>query len=248
VNVARAPRLTGGLAASVLFHGALIAAFFGLRPPAPPAEPPMYSVRLIAAPAGERAAGVVQEAPTPAAPPTPAPATPAPTPAAAVVKQTVAVPKKHAVKPVPHPAAATPPTPAAKAAVKEPAKTKTDAPPIAGGGPVGGKGTDVANVDTPGIEFPYPYYTTNITSQLIRRFGSMAGSLSATVRFVIRRDGTVDPESIAIVEHSGSYPFDQRAYGAVESAANAKAFGPLPPGFREDILPVTFRFSPSVVR
>ncbi|MEO6878277.1 MAG: TonB C-terminal domain-containing protein, partial [Gemmatimonadaceae bacterium] len=116
------------------------------------------------------------------------------------------------------------------------------------GGPVGGKGAEVANVDTPGIEFPYPAYTTNIVSQLIRRFGAMQGTLSATVRFVIRRDGSVDLESIAVVTHSGSYDFDLRAAGAVESAANAKAFGPLPPGFREDILPVTFRFSPSLNR
>jgi hypothetical protein len=34
----------------------------------------------------------------------------------------------------------------------------------------------------------------------------------------------------------------------VESAANAKAFGALPAGFNEDILPVTFRFSPRVIR
>ena len=34
--------------------------------------------------------------------------------------------------------------------------------------------------------------------------------------------------------------------GAVEAAANAKSFGPLPSGFSEDILPVTFRFSPQL--
>jgi hypothetical protein len=50
------------------------------------------------------------------------------------------------------------------------------------------------------------------------------------------------------VTRSGNYSFDQRAYGAVEAAANAKAFGALPPGFREDILPVRFRFTPSIMR
>jgi hypothetical protein len=246
VSVVPAPRLTGGLVASVVFHGALIAGLFALRPPAEPMQPPMYRVQLIAAPAGDMAAGVVQE--KPAAPVAkPAPVTPPPADQPTTTKETVPAKKKAATaKPVakratPTPRAATPPPKKAAAKPDEPQ-------PTAGGGPVGGKGTDVANVDTPGIDFPYPAYTTNIVSQLIRRFGPMQGTLTATVRFVIRRDGSVDPESIKIVTHSGSYPFDVRAYGAVESAANAKAFGPLPPGFREDILPVTFRFSPSVIR
>jgi TonB family protein len=68
------------------------------------------------------------------------------------------------------------------------------------------------------------------------------------VRFTIKRDGSVDPASIHLVTPSGNYTFDQRALGAVEAAANAKVFGPLPGGFREDILPVTFWFSPSVLR
>jgi len=48
------------------------------------------------------------------------------------------------------------------------------------------------------------------------------------------------------VTSSGNYSFDQKALGAVEAAANAKRFGRLPDGFREDILPVTFRFTPSL--
>ncbi|HEY5060478.1 MAG TPA: energy transducer TonB [Gemmatimonadaceae bacterium] len=139
-------------------------------------------------------------------------------------------------------------TPAAR--TKAPPPTTVTSPPAAaaGGGPAGGNGADVANIDTPGIEFDFPPYTNNIVSQLVRRFGSLQGSLSATVRFVIRRDGSVDLESIKIIEPSGNYPFDQRAEGAVESAANARAFGPLPSAFREDILLVRFRFSPSAIR
>lgn len=106
----------------------------------------------------------------------------------------------------------------------------------------------MANIDTPGIEFDYPGYSTNIVRQLITRFGGMTGSLTAEVRFVIHRDGSVDPQSIRIVTSSGNYSFDQRALGAVETAANSHAFGPLPAGFREDILPVTFRFSPTGIR
>ncbi|MDB4876275.1 MAG: TonB protein [Gemmatimonadetes bacterium] len=240
-----APRLTGGIAASVLFHGALIGAFFLLGPAREPPAPPMYRVQLFAAPPGERAAGVVQAQPQtpPVTPAAPAPA-PIAAPTPAVAKTTVARPTTPAAKTKPAPKLA---TPTAKTVPAGPAKAAAPAP-TAGGGQTGGRGADVANVDTPGIEFPFPAYTTNIVSQLIRRFGPMAGTLSATVRFVIRRDGTVDLESIKIVTPSGNYSFDQRAVGAVESAANAKAFTPLPSAFPEDILPVTFRFSPAIVR
>jgi protein TonB len=244
VTVIAAPRLGSGVALSVLLHGGLFAALFLFRPGPDAASPPVYRVQLIAAPAGERAIGVVQEAPA-VVPPVEAPA-----PLAAVAKPTVARPavvakskaaSKPASKPVPKAATPTP------AAVSPPANS-TAAPPTAGGGPTGGKGADVANVDTPGIEFPYPGYTQNITRQLILRFGTFSGNFTGSVRFVIRRDGSVDPGSIQMVTRSGNYSFDQRAVGAVEAAANAKAFGALPPGFREDILPVTFRFSPALNR
>jgi protein TonB len=222
----------------VLLHGGLIIAFFALRPPPAPPAPPLYQVRLLAAPAGERAIGVVQQ-------PQPQPVPPAPTPPVtkAPPKPTPVAPSAKA-KPVPRPKAATP-TSSPKAAEQP----KTNAPaPTAGGGPTGGKGADVANVQTPGIEFPYPGYTNNIVRQLILQFGQASVRYTAEVRFVIRRDGSVDPESIHLVTSSGNYSFDQRALGAVEAAANAKVFGALPAGFREDILPVNFRFSPTLIR
>ena len=238
MNAVSAPRLSGGIVASVALHGGLIIAFVALRPPPPPPTPPLYQVRLLAAPAGERAIGVVQA-------PQAAPETPAPTPPATKTppNPAPAVPTAKA-KPVPKPKAATP-VPQTKPA--EQPKTNTPAP-TAGGGPTGGKGTDVANVQTPGIEFPYPGYTNNIVRQLILQFGQASVRFTAEVRFVIRRDGSVDPESIHLVTSSGNYSFDQRALGAVEAAANAKVFGPLPGGFREDILPVNFRFSPTLIR
>jgi hypothetical protein len=67
------------------------------------------------------------------------------------------------------------------------------------------------------------------------------------VRFTIKRDGTVDPASIQLVTH-GEYRNDQRAIGAVEQVADGKLFGALPPGFREDILPVTIRFTPAMFK
>ena len=66
--------------------------------------------------------------------------------------------------------------------------------------------------------------------------------------FTIRRDGSVAPESIRLVSPSAVYSFNQDAIAAVEAAANRNAFGPLPPGFREDILPVRFTFDPVTIR
>jgi protein TonB len=237
VSAAAAPRLGGGFFASVLFHGALVAAFFALRPPPAPPTPPLYRVQLFAAPPGQRAVGVVQE-------PQPAPVTPTPVPPSTKAAPPVQKSSPTKARPKPTAKVATP-TPSTKLA--EPPKTAAPAP-TAGGGPTGGKGADVAAVDTPGIEFPYPGYTNNIVRQLILQFGQSSATYTAEVRFVIRRDGSVDPESIRLVTPSPNYSFNQRALGAVEAAANAKAFGPLPAGFREDILPVTFRFSPSVIR
>ena len=239
MNAASSPRLSGGIVASVLLHGALVAGFFALRPPPPQPSPPLYRVQLFAAPPGARAVGVVQE-PQPAPVVTTAPVPPS-TKAAAPIQKTV--PSK--TRPKPPTAKVATPTMPTKAA--EPPKENTPAP-TAGGGPTGGKGADVATVDTPGIDFPYPGYTNNIVRQLILQFGQSSARFTAEVRFVIRRDGSVDPESIRLVTPSPNYSFNQRALGAVEAAANAKAFGPLPPGFREDILPVTFRFSPSLIR
>jgi hypothetical protein len=219
VSAIAEPRLGGGFAVSVFFHGALVAAFFLLRAGTPPPAPPLYRVELFAAPAGERAVGVVQEKPV-ETPPEPKPEK---------VKQPAV---KQAT-----------PTPPAKTA---PAKEETP-PATAGGGETGGKGADVANVQTGGLDFPYPFYIQNIIRQLILAWGQGAPRYDAVVRFTIRRDGTVDPESIHIVT-PGNYSNDRRAVGAVEQVADAKLFGALPPGFREDILPVTIRFTPAMFK
>lgn len=232
------PRFSTGFIASVLLHGALIAAFIFTKSGAPAPAPPIYKVELIAAPAGERAVGVVQDQPQP----TP----PAPTPVAAVTKTPVPrtkipAPPKAKTKPTTAPVAATP-TPPTKTA------TPPTTAPVAGGGPVGGKGADVANVNTSGIDFPYPWYTQNITRQLLIAFGESRIALTAEIRFIIKRDGSIDPESVHFVTQSSSYSFNQQVLGAVETVARGKLFGPLPPGFQEDILPVTFRFSPNLSR
>ena len=233
----RAPRPLAGLPLGVSFgvHAALLALFYLARPgPAPP-SPPIYRVDLVAAPPGERAAGVVRPE---AAPPT---------------TQAPPVRPKTTPRDMPAPTTKVPPrakTPEATPSLPTETKTDTKAPePTAAGGETGGRGTDVATVSTGGIEFPYPGYLENIVRQIALRFRPSArGALRAEVSFLIQRDGSVPPNSIRLVTRSGVYSFDLEAQGAVEAAANARAFGPLPAGYPDDVLPVTFRFDPKLLR
>jgi periplasmic protein TonB len=124
---------------------------------------------------------------------------------------------------------------------------KNATPAKAGGGPTGGAGTDVANVKTEGVEFPFPAYLNNVVRQIAVRFNPRnPGALHAEVFFIVKRDGSIG--EFRFLTKSGSYAFDLQAQGAVESAGSAKAFGALPDGYVNDFLPVIFRFDPSVFR
>ena len=130
-------------------------------------------------------------------------------------------------------------------------KVNTEAKPAApkaGGGPTGGKGTDVATVRSEGIEFPFPGYLNNIVRQIAIRFKPRNASarLKAEVRFLIHRDGSVS--DITFIRRSGNYSFDLEAQGAVDAASSALAFGPLPAGFPDDVLPVVFSFDPEFLK
>jgi periplasmic protein TonB len=232
-------RLTPTLAVSLLLHLAVGIPLFLARPEKAPARPPIYRVDLVAAPAGPRREGVL--APQPQT----QPEQPAPTPPRAERK-----PQEMAAPPTQRPPERTrtppaPATPTPAPTTKPPAATEPAAQ--AGGGPTGDRGTDVATVRTEGIEFPYPAYLQNIVRQIARRFDPpRRGALSAEVTFLIRRDGSV--ADIRISSRSGNFEFDQDAMGAVEAAARAGAFGPLPEGFPDDVLPVIFSFDPRVLR
>lgn len=229
-----APRLKGPFGISLALHATLvILVLLSFRKGKEEPLPPIYKVNIVAAPPGPRAIGVVQ-------PPTatPKPATPTATPPAPpktkepAVPIAKAIPKKAAARatPVEKPAEETPPANA----------------PKAGGGPIGGKGTDVATVQTEGIDFPFPGYLNNIVRQIALRFNPADANSNrrAEVRFVIRRDGSVI--GIGFVKRSGSYAFDLEAQGAIEAAASQ--FGPLPEGFHDDALPVVFSFDPNFLR
>jgi protein TonB len=220
--------LAGPFTGSLLLHGLLIGLFFLLRPTAPPPSPPVYRVDLLAAPPGPRNVGVVQPVAPTSTPPTP-PVRPKIAPHEMPVP--TAKPSKKA--------AATEATPTLPTETKPATKTPT----TAAGGEEGGRGTDVVTVSTGGIDFPYPGYLENIVRQIALRFKtSSRGALHAEVFFIINRDGSV--KGIQIVTRSGAYSFDADAQGAVEAAANAKAFGPLPSGYTDESLPVTFKFDP----
>jgi protein TonB len=255
-----------GIAASAVAHAALVAAVLFWPRPERRAQAPVYRVSMVAAPPGPRAEGVVTPAPTPPTPtppvpaPTPAPPTPAPAPATPPRARETAPREMPAPKSAPEPArrppapratpnAATPARPAPSAARPAPGTRPAPVPPPrAGGGPEGGRGTDVANVDVRGLDFPFPGYLQNIVRQVALRFAppNRDAALQADVAFLIHRDGTVS--NVRLVKRSGSYAFDLEAQGAVEAVGAAKAFGPLPEAFREDVLPVTFSFDPRVIR
>ena len=234
VQIGGRPHLTGPLGLSLALHASIVAlVLLSFRKGEQEPLPPIYKVNIVAAPPGPRAIGTVQPEtatqpvpPKAVTPPAPAPAKEAAVPVAKVTPQKAAT----RATPVEKPATETPPAPA----------------PRAGGGPIGGKGTDVATVQTEGIDFPFPGYLNNIVRQIALRFNPADANSGrrAEVRFVIRRDGSVI--GIAFVTRSGSYAFDLEAQGAVESAA--PEFGPLPDGFRDDALPVVFSFDPRVIR
>lgn len=220
---------------SALLHTAAIMVLVVLTSRAAAPLPPVYRVDIVAAPPGPRAEGVVVPEKTITPPPdpqTPPPLRPQPLPTQPLAP----------VKNVPP--AAVPPraTPSPKAVTP----TKPTPQPKAGGGPQGGTGTDVANVHTVGVDFPFPEYLNNIVRQIALNFSPLDrnSGLSAEVQFIIHRDGSVD--SFRYVKHSGDYGFDLEAQGAFQAAA--KNFGPLPDGFHDDALTVVFSFDPQLIK
>ena len=220
----RTPALAWAFALSFLLHAALAGALLGAHPAPPKVRAPSYRVNLVAAPAAPEAA------PAPAAP-TPPAAKRAPAPRA------MPAPAKEAKQP--------PPKPAAEAAVAAAPAAPAPAPAAAA---EPGRGTDVVGVRTEGAEFPYPVYLENIVRQIALRFKVPRNSAArAEVMFVVRRDGSIVPNSLQFVSRSGNFAFDLEAQGAIEQAGAVKAFGPLPAGFADDVLPVVFSFDPKVL-
>ncbi|HEY8832422.1 MAG TPA: TonB C-terminal domain-containing protein [Gemmatimonadaceae bacterium] len=238
-------RLIAPFTLSAILHAAVATLLFNsLKERKPVALPPMYRVNIVAAPPGERAIGEVKSAEAKAAT-----AVTQPSAAQSTLKE-MPVPKAKPAQKTPARATPSAPKPAAKAGAadaKAVPQPKTEAPK-AGGGPVGGKGTDVATVRTDGIEFAFPGYLNNIVRQIALNFrprNTNAG-LKAEIRFLIHRDGSVS--DLTFIRRSGNFSFDLEAQGAVEAASSARRFGPLPDGFSDDVLPVVFSFDPEFLK
>jgi protein TonB len=227
--------LAGPFTLSAIFHAAVATLLFhALGQSKPVALPPMYRVNIVAAPPGERAIGEVKSREAKA---TPAVTQPAASPSTV---QETPVPVRSSVKPAPSPRTGTgAPKAAAKTATPTTGKTAPKAKVTA---PVDAK------VRTDGIEFAFPGYLNNIVRQIAIKFKprNPAARLKAEVRFLIHRDGSVS--DIQFIKRSGNFSFDLEAQGAVEAAASALAFGPLPDGFPDDALPVVFSFDPEFLK
>jgi len=219
-----APRrgASAALVGSVVLH--TIAGTLVFMPPAEPSvRLPTYQVQLLAAPR-----------PTPRQRPAPEVVERPPEPAVA-----------EKPRPQPRPAPEPPPKPPVEAKTEPAARTNPDslAPDVEPS-----TGSDAATVSVSGVQFPFPEYLRNLVAQVHRRWQPPKGnvSLRAEVFFVIHRDGAVT--NFRFVTRSGNFGFDLEAQGAIEAAANAGAFGPLPDGFAADVLPVSFFFDPSTGR
>lgn len=212
----------GTLAVHAIVGGAMVGLPQGDRR----APPPVYRVELVAAPRAQpetrRAPEVVER---PAAQPAPAPPRPQRSPPP-VEKPAPPQPKPAQTEPTPR---STPPA--------EPLPTVA---PSTGSAP--------ATVKVEGQEFPYPEYLRNIVAQVYRRWERPGGNvaLKAEVFFLVHRDGSIS--NLRFVARSGNFGFDLEAQGAVEAAATAGGFGPLPEGYVDDVLPVSFFFDPQRVR
>lgn len=235
---AKSPSLRGGMAFSALVHVTLVTAIVLLNLDREPARPPVYRINIRGAPKGLRQAGIVQ--------PTPAPTPPAQAPPIAGAER---VPVEKAAPSSKRPAVTTAaqatPAPVKSRAAGEPTaapSAKTSAPPAAGAGAVGGKGADVVNVRTEGIEFPFPGYLQNIQRQIALTWTprKVSTALIAEVKFMIRRDGSV--AGIEVVKKSGDRVYDADGAAAIEAVGVVRRFGPLPTGFKDDVLVVYFTF------
>ena len=226
---------------SAILHAAVATLLFNtLKERKPVALPPMYRVEIVAAPPGERAIGEVKSGQ-----PKATTSVTQPSAAQSTLKEMPLPKAKPAQK---TPARVTPSVAkAAATGAKAVPQPKTEAPK-AGGGPVGGKGTDVATVRSDGIEFPFPGYLNNIVRQIAVNFKprNPNARLKAEIRFLIHRDGSVS--DLTFLRRSGNFSFDLEAQGAVEAASSARGFGPLPAGFADDVLPVVFSFDPEFLK
>lgn len=218
----RAPAPVGmALTGTLMVHGVAGLLLFG-NARAHTRLPPTYRVHLVAAPAPDQ-----ESRKAPPAVDRPAEEKPAPIPAPKRPQSTVS--------------RATPPPTQDQTHREAAPRTTSPNQPLPGEKP--STGNDVATVSTEGVAFPFPEYLQNIVSQVLRRWQRPEQStpLEAEVSFLIHRDGSVT--DLSFIKQSPSFSFNLEAQGAVEEAGRFRAFGPLPDGWKPDVLFVRFYFS-----
>ena len=106
-------------------------------------------------------------------------------------------------------------------------------------------GTDDLDVRMRGVERDFPQYYANMQRQMRRCFRPPGGAeLTASVDFVLDREGKVIDTTVRISERSRSVVFDLAVREAVECAGGGR-FGPLPPEMGLEHAPFRFTFSPA---
>ncbi len=212
-----------GIVGTVTAHGVFVALGLLLAQRATGPMPVVYAVDLVAAP-------LPNDAPARAA----TEATPTPE------DDDVAPVEQPKPKPAPTKEPPTPPKDAKRTEKAVPVKSTTGPAP----GEAPSTGNDAITLKTPGRQFPYPGYLENVVNQVYRRWARPPGGsrLQAEIAFTIQKDGSVT--DIEVLKSSGNYGFDLSARGAVEAAANSRAFGALPGGFNGESLPIAFFFAP----
>ena len=106
-------------------------------------------------------------------------------------------------------------------------------------------GTDDLDVRMRGVERDFPQYYANMQRQLRRCFRPPGrADLTASVDFVLDREGTVIDPTVRISETSRSVVFDLAVREALECAGRGR-FGPLPPEMELEHAPFRFTFSPA---
>jgi protein TonB len=222
----------GGLAVSVLLHGALAAGIiYAAMHAAAPQEVSTLNIRFAPVGVGGGVSGVV--APPPVAPPAPKKLT-IPEPVAEAPKAV----EKSEPKTVPFSAFGKSPK---KGSETPPAPTPHPPLPTPQPGVVGGIDIPIGTAGVTGIEgdFPYTIYIDRMKTLIGQRWlRPQAGTgITATVSFVIDRDGTIRDAKNEIP--SGNGTFDRAALRAV---LEASPLPPLPFGYNGTFLGVHLTF------
>jgi outer membrane biosynthesis protein TonB len=214
------PRI--GMMGTALAHGVLVALVLVAAQRAKPATHIVYEVNLVAAPLPNPAVHNAAPEATPSAPEDVAPPVVKPKVVKAPPKPPPKVPAKHVD--------ATP-------------VTRTPAVPAPGERP--STGQDVVTLSQPGISFPYPEYLRNIENKIFAQWNHsmFRPGLDVQIAFVIMKDGSVNMSSVETTKSSRNSGYDLNARAAIEAAANARAFGPLPSGWNGASLPIIFDFA-----